>query len=721
MGWFDEQIKIRMADDQKAYEVAYQNLAEALLGQKNLGGKNQAQSALEEILDYYGVEVEEENLAGARDQEDLLERALRPVGIMRRRVTLDASWYKDALGAMLGCTKTGEVVALIPAGLTGYSYYHPEKKRRVRITRRTAADISPQAYCFYKPLPMRSLGVRDLVQYLLSILSVPDYALIVLVTLLATLLGMFIPYTTQLAFARLVPSQDTGLLLPLATLLGGVAVSGALLGITKGLVMTRVEIKLSIAVEAAAMVRVTSLPVSFFQAYSAGELRSRVESISSLCRMLSNTVLTLGLSSLFSLAYVGQILYYAPALALPALAVIGLTLGLSLATTLLHLRVSRQTMQLKAKLGGLVYALLAGIQKIKLTGAEQRAFAKWAEVYGKIVGLSYHPPLLLKLHHALGMLIASGGLVLGYHMAVTHAVTPADYMAFSAAYGMMSAGVLALGQVVTNLADSKPLVEMAEPLLQTQPETAQGRRVVTQLRGQVELSHISFRYGETGPWLLDNLRVKIEPGEYVALVGRTGCGKSTLVRLLLGFETPQRGAVYYDNADLQTLEPRSLRQHIGIVLQDGKLFSGDIFSNIAIASPGLTMAEAWEAAELAGIAEDIRAMPMGMHTVISHGTGGISGGQRQRLLIARAVASKPRILIFDEATSALDNITQKKIADALEGLRCTRIVIAHRLSTIRQCQRILVLENGKIKEQGQYEQLVAKQGLFAELVARQQL
>jgi len=267
----------------------------------------------------------------------------------------------------------------------------------------------------------------------------------------------------------------------------------------------------------------------------------------------------------------------------------------------------------------------------------------------------------------------------------------------------------------------RPVLEMAEPILKAEPEVSADKAPVTSVSGSIELSHVSFRYEEHAPWVLRNLSLKIRAGEYVAIVGRTGCGKSTLVRLLLGFEKPQNGAVYYDGRDLDTIDPRSLRRKMGVVTQDGQLFQGDIFANITISAPQLTLEEAWEAAEIAGIAQDIRDMPMGMQTLISEGQGGVSGGQKQRIMIARAVAPKPKILIFDEATSALDNVTQKQVSDALDKLKCTRIVIAHRLSTIRHCDRILVLDGGRIVEQGNYEELIEKNGMFADLVARQRL
>ena len=313
------------------------------------------------------------------------------------------------------------------------------------------------------------------------------------------------------------------------------------------------------------------------------------------------------------------------------------------------------------------------------------------------------------------------GTLVMYYFAVQSQVSVAEYYAFNASYGMVSGAFFALANMANSVATIKPVLEMAKPILEAVPETSEEKKMVTSLRGRVELSHLSFRYTDTMPMVLDDLSLQIKSGEYVAIVGKTGCGKSTLVRLLLGMEAPQKGAIYYDGQDMQTLDLRSLRRNIGTVIQDGKLFQGSIYENIAISAPGLTLEEAWEAAELAGIADDIRAMPMGMHTLISEGQGGISGGQRQRLMIARAIAPKPKLLIFDEATSALDNITQKKVSQSLDSLRCTRIVIAHRLSTIRQCDRILVLDGGHIIEDGTYDELLEKKGFFAELVARQRV
>ena len=279
----------------------------------------------------------------------------------------------------------------------------------------------------------------------------------------------------------------------------------------------------------------------------------------------------------------------------------------------------------------------------------------------------------------------------------------------------------ALAGIASTIAGIKPTLNMAMPILEAEPEISDRKEIVGELTGSIEVNDISFRYSKETPYVLEDLCLKVKPGEYLAIVGRTGCGKSTLIRLLLGFETPESGTIFYDHYNSQNADPHSLRKNFGVVMQNGELFSGTIYSNIAISAPQLSLDEAWEAAELAGIADDIHEMPMGMQTQICEGSGNISGGQKQRLMIARAVAPKPKILIFDEATSALDNKTQKQISEALDNLNCTRLVVAHRLSTIQHCDRIVVLNDGKIAEEGTYDELISGNTIFAELVERQRL
>ena len=403
----------------------------------------------------------------------------------------------------------------------------------------------------------------------------------------------------------------------------------------------------------------------------------------------------------------------------PALVITLVTVLFSVVMSLVRMKQNAELMELSSKESGMTYSLITGIQKIRLAGAEKRAFARWGNLYAKSAELEYNPPTLME--PVISLAISLVGTIVMYVLAVESGVSVADYYAFNTAYGMVSGAFSSLAGIALTVSQIKPVLNMVKPFFDAVPEVSDGKQVLTRLSGGVELNNVSFGYDENMPLVIDNLSLKIRPGQYVAIVGKTGCGKSTLMRLLLGFEHPKKGAIYYDGKDLEKIELRSLRRRIGVVMQNGKLFQGDIYSNIVISAPWLSLQDAWEAAELAGIADDIKSMPMGMDTMISEGAGGISGGQRQRLMIARAIAPKPKILMFDEATSALDNITQKKISESLDSLKCTRIVIAHRLSTIKQCDRIIVLDKGKIIEDGRYEELIEKNGFFAELVARQRL
>lgn len=724
MGWFDEQLKQRKANDDAVFDDAFADIASAVTGEKirdALSDPQKSKDAIDSILKFYHIKPTEIP-ASVKDINEQLEFLLRPHGVMRRTVNLEKGWYHDAVGAMLAVRKSdGSAVALLPAGMSGYTYYDAEKGKRVKVTRKTQELFEDEAIAFCSSFPLKKIGISDLLIYIVRTLSVSDFVLFGVVTLIVTLIGMLSPKLTNLLFSSVLESGNLRVLLSMAVFMISVSVSSLLIGGVKSLLLSRINTKTELAVQSATMMRVLSLPADFFKNYSAGDLSSRAQQINSLCSMLISALLSTGLTSVFSLVYISQIFAYAPALVIPSLIIILLTVGFSLVTTFAQMKISKKRMELDAQETGLSYALISGVQKIKLAGAEKRAFAKWGNLFSKSAKLTYNPPGFLNYNSAFSLAISLIGAIVMYAVSVQSGVSVADYYAFNTAYGMVSGAFMSLAGMATTIAGIKPILDMVKPILDAQPEVSEGKRVIERLSGGIELNNVSFRYSENMPLIVDNLSLKIRPGQYVALVGATGCGKSTLMRLMLGFETPQKGAVYYDGKDIAKVDLKSLRRKIGVVMQNGKLFSGDIFSNITISAPWLTLDDAWEAAELAGIADDIRRMPMGMHTIISEGSGGVSGGQRQRLMIARAIAPKPKILMFDEATSALDNLTQKKVSNSLDGLKCTRIVIAHRLSTIRQCDRIIYLENGRIAEDGTYDELIAKNGKFAELVSRQRL
>ena len=725
MGWFDEHIRQRKQNDDDVFADSFVNMAAAVMGSKGSASLNDSRAttknAIDEILKYYHVKSREIP-DGIKDKNEQLEFLLRPYGIMRRTVKLDGAWYKDAVGAMIGVLKEdGSVVAFIPTGLSGYSWFDAKSGKRRKVNSKNRELFEDEVIAFYKPFPLKKIGLGSLMKFILQSLSVSDFVLIALATFAVSLIGMFSPKLNNLLFSEVLPSGNVRLLVALAVFMVSVSVSAMLITAVKGMITARIDTKLSVSVEAATMMRVMSLPADFFKEYSSGDLASRAMQINALCNMLVSTVLTTGLTSVFSLIYISQIFIYAPALVVPALLIILVTLVFSVVSSMLQMRHGKREMELDGKESGMTYSLISGVQKIKLAGAEKRAFARWGNLYARKAKLEYDPPMFLKINSVISLAISLVGTLVMYASAVGSGVSVADYYAFSTAYGMVSGAFSSLAGIALTVAQIKPILEIVKPFFDTVPEIAEEKQVLTRLSGGIELNNVSFRYNENMPLVVDDLSLKIRPGQYVAIVGKTGCGKSTLMRLLLGFEKPQKGAIYYDGRDIERIDLKSLRRRIGVVIQNGKLFQGDIYSNIVISAPWLTVKDAWEAAELAGIADDIRKMPMGMNTLISEGSGGISGGQRQRLMIARAIAPKPKILMFDEATSALDNLTQKKVSESLDSLKCTRIVIAHRLSTIKQCDRILVLDRGKIVEDGSYNSLIEKGGYFAELVARQRL
>ena len=725
MGWFDEQIRARKEADQAVLEDSFQQMAGAVMGRRMSEALNDdrqiTEDAIGEILKFYHVKPQElpENI---RDMNEVLEFLLRPYGIMRRNVRLDAGWYHDASGAMLATrTDDGSVVALIPGGLNGYRFFDRKSGKTVRLNRQTQSMIEKEAVAFYKPFPLTKMSMGDLMKYIVQQIAPADVVFLAVAVLAVTAIGMLTPWLNKMLFSDVLASGSSQSLLGAGIFLICATVSSLLFGSIKSMLTARIGTKLNLSVEAATMMRILSLPADFFKNYSAGELSNRAQYINGLCSQMASMVFSTGLTSLFSLIYVTQIFVYAPALVVPALLVTLLTLLVTCLQCFNQMKISRRQMELASKESGMSYQLISGVQKIRLSGAEKRAFARWGKLYSKQAALQYDPPTFLKVAPVITMAVSLVGTMFLYAASVKSGVSVAEYYAFNSAYGMVNGAFTALAGIAAGAAQIRPILDMAKPILEAVPEVSEDKLVLTRLSGGIELNNVTFRYKEDMPPVLDDLSLKIRPGQYVAIVGKTGCGKSTLMRVMLGFETPQKGAVYYDGRDLNRIDLKSLRRRIGAVMQNGKLFTGDIFSNITISAPWLTLDDAWEAAELAGMADDIRAMPMGMHTLIAEGQGGVSGGQRQRLLIARAVAPKPKILMFDEATSALDNLTQKQVSEALDRMKCTRIVIAHRLSTIRQCDRIIVLDKGHIVEDGSYEELIEKGGAFAELVARQRL
>lgn len=719
----DKQVKPNK--DKEQMEQAMVLLASTIRGNKGTASRLYnddpfAYGAIGEILRFFGKEPTVEKNSEIEDVHERLDRTLRENDLLRRSVNLEGTWWQQASEPMLGYTLEGDMIALLPHR-GGYRYYDAKSAKYIKLTKSSAADIDNEALCFYRCLPEEKIGLKRLLRFVFTALRLNDWALALLVPLFLALVGMFLPYANSYLFSAVLPSGELALLLSVATLLVGAACSTALLTMSKTLVFSRIREKIKLQVEAAAMHRVLSMPTDFFRQYNSGELSNRLLKITQLCSDISSVLFSSFTSAVFSLVYFVQIFVYAPSLVLPAAIIIISTFLVLAIQVAMQSRYAGKLYDKQSKLSGFIFMLLAGVQKIKTAGAERRAFSQWAKTYSETTTLLYNPPTFLLIAPVLTTVLGNLGLLIVYVSASMSAVSQSDFMAFSTAYGLLTGSVLALAKTAETIASIQPTLEMAKPILEEIPERSSGQIFADNITGNIRGDHLCFRYQAEGPLILNDVSFQVEKGDYIGIVGDTGSGKSTILRLLLGFEKSESGSVYYDGQDIDNLDVKSLRRCIGTVLQNGKLIQGSILSNIVLAAPWLGLDEAWEASRAAGIADDIEQMPMGMQTIIGEGSGGISGGQRQRILIARALVTKPKIIILDEATSALDNVGQKAVMEAMAALDNTRIVVAHRLSTVRDCDKIYVLKKGRLVEEGNFDSLMDQQGEFYKLFKRQQI
>jgi ATP-binding cassette subfamily C protein len=531
------------------------------------------------------------------------------------------------------------------------------------------------------------------------------------------------PVATGIVFNTFIPGAQRSQLLQMTIILLVCALSAAMFGIVRSVALLRIEGKMGNDVQCAVWDRLLGLPMSFFRPYTAGELAVRAMGIDGIRQLISGSTVTAIVAAITSLGNFALLFHYSARLAGWAALLIGIALGMTGLGGYIQLSHQRGVAALQSRTSGIVLQLLSSIAKLRVAGAEAHAFASWARRFSEQRGLQFRVRSAGNWVAAFNAGFPTAAYMLVFWAAlepvtVTHLMPTGDFLAFMSAFGICLVSVVTTSNALLAMLLSVPLYEQARPILVTPPEVDGAKEDPGELTGEIDIEHVDFRYEEDGSLVLRDLTVHVKPGEFVAFVGPSGSGKSTILRLLLGFETPESGSIYYDGHELGGLDLRALRRQMGVVLQSGRLLSGDIYTNI-VGSAQLPLDAAWEAARMAGFADDIRQMPMGMFTVISEGGGTLSGGQRQRLMIARAIVHRPRILLFDEATSAHDNRTQAIVSASLEGLRATRVVIAHRLSTIMHADRIYVVRRGELVQCGCHDELIRRRGLFAELAARQ--
>ncbi len=661
--------------------------------------------------------------------KDPLEAIARASRLRMRRVLLTNRWWQRDNGPLLAYTlQSHEPVALLPAAFGHYELFDPVSQQRVAVNERIAASLSPEAFMFYRPLADNVKRPLDLLFFSLKGHQL-DLILLVVTGLAATLLGMVIPQATAILIDSAIPDSDRGLLLQIGLALFAVAIGQSAFEMARGIVSLRVETAADATLQPAVWDNLLSLKPSFFRQYSSGDIQSRVLSVGKIRRQVSGATLRTVFSSVFALLNLGLMFVYSWQLALIACVLAFIAIFVTVSSSMLNLRQVRPLQQLDGLMLGLTVQLINGVAKLRVAAAEERAFAYWGKKYSQQKKLLAKSQRIDDSVAVFNEVLPTVSAVLLFWFAILFiqqsqgqaglGLSAGVFLAFNAAFGIFIQGARDLSNTLINTLNIIPLWERAQSIVQAEPEVDASKTDPGRLTGRLALEHVTFRYREDGPLILDDVTIHAEPGEFVAVVGPSGSGKSTVFRLLLGFETPASGTVYYDGQDLAGLDVNAVRRQLGVVLQNGRISTGALFQ-IITGGALVTMDEAWEAANNAGFADDIKQMPMGMHTVISEGATNLSGGQRQRLLIARALVLKPKIILMDEATSALDNNTQAIITESLSRMNATRIVIAHRLSTIREADRIYVVESGRVVQVGNFAELVKQDGgLFARLAARQ--
>ena len=650
------------------------------------------------------------------DSEPPLEEILRASSLRSRPLRLAEDWWKRGSGSFLGFRAgDGAPLALIEHH-GAYVMRDVAAGTSRRVTGDLAKEVGRDGFALYQPLPDKKLVMRDLLTFGFQDCGFDFFTLV-----LAALMGAWIASVPSLLsrwiFDDLIPHQSTGLLIAVGAILVLLAVLRAVLVYSSNVAYARIRSRSSVRLKAALWDRLLRQPTSFITRFAAPDLSLRVntaENVTGAIQGMMQQSLTTAGMLVFNFA---TMFWLSPVAA-------GVALGL-MALFLLAITIAGQA-QKRAFMGGeqaegsvsvFVHSITRGVRKLRLAGAEDRTFVKWGDRFtrSRLKLINSRKVGNLFAVFTAGYGIAALGVIFAVLAWMTgEGVGVGTFFGFITAFGIVMGSFTSLGRVVLNGMFQIATIPYAQPLLDAVPEKSSVKTPAGKLSGDIEVSQLSFRYGPDRDPVLSNVSFAVAPGEFVAIVGASGSGKSTLVKLLLGFEQPAMGAVLYDRQDLKNLDADSVRRQVGTVLQRPQLMPTTLFENVRGISNAST-AEVWDALALAGLKADVEAMPMGLHTLVAEGATGFSGGQLQRLAIARAVVRKPAILILDEATSALDNAMEREVSENLSRLAITRIVIAHRLSTIRHADRIILLADGRIAETGTFDDLVARGGAFAQL------
>ncbi|MGW4701743.1 NHLP bacteriocin export ABC transporter permease/ATPase subunit [Streptomyces sp. NPDC004285] len=652
---------------------------------------------------------------------DPVERIALASRIRTRGVRLGDRWWREDSGPLVGHRAAdGTPVALLWRR-GRYTAFDPATGERVRLGEADAAALAPRAVMFYRPLPERPLGPARLLGF--SVRGTrSELRDLFLGGLVAVALGALVPVATGKVLGAYVPAAETGLIVQAGLAIIATSVVSAAFMLLQNTAILRMEGRVEATLQPAVWDRLLRLPTTFFSGRSTGELAAAAMGVSGIRRVLSGIGPVIVQAGTVGTVNLVLLLVYSVPLALVALALLLATAALFLGLGLWQLRYQRRLIRLGNKLDNQAFQTLRGLPKLRVAAAESFAYAAWAGPFARTRELHRRVGRIKNVLAVLGAVCLPLCTLVMFALLAGPArgtLSASQFLTFSTAVTMMLSSVTQLTGALLSAAAVQPMFEQIRPVFRAMPEVRGSSAPPGELTGAIEAENLSYRYAEDGPLVLDGVTLRVRPGEFVAIVGASGCGKSTLLRLLIGFDRPLSGAVRYDGQDLAGLDQAAVRRQCGVVLQNAQPFSGSVLDCIRGAGTH-PLEDVWAAASMAGLAEDIKAMPMGLHTMLADGGGTVSGGQRQRLMIAQALIRRPRVLFFDEATSALDNEAQRTVIESTRALNTTRVVIAHRLSTIMDADRVIALADGRVVQEGTPAALLADtDGLFHELVRRQ--
>jgi ABC-type bacteriocin/lantibiotic exporter with double-glycine peptidase domain len=554
--------------------------------------------------------------------------------------------------------------------------------------------------------------------------SLPSLAQVLLASLGLQVVGLLFPVATQILVDAIVVPHQPAWLLGLAAALGAAVLTKALLSLVRSFVVQGLRSVLDLTLMTRFLAHLVHLPLGFFMQREAGDLVQRVHSNTTIQNLLSSQSISALLDGMLLLGYAALMLAFDWKLGLLIIGFALLRVGLLVVVREKNQLAMSSELTASGREFGALLEALSGLETTKASGAESRMIQRWAHrMTGRINAALDRRKIGIAASQATVLLQGVGTalvFLVGGEAVVAQRMTLGTFASFLALQGLFMAPLESLLETVSQLQYVGNHLERLDDVLTT-PLEPSGSEDPGRLSGTVDLTDVSFAFAASEPPTIQDVTVRIRAGEKIAIVGPSGAGKSTLARLLLGMHLPSAGRIAFDGRDLRALDLQKVRRQMGVVLQDTFLFDDTVRANLCLKDEELPLERLQAAARIACVDEVIAAMPEGYSSRLGDNGNVLSGGQRQRLNLARALVQEPAILLLDEATSALDLDTERRVHESLASIGCTRILIAHRLATVQDADRILVLQAGRIVQQGTYDELAAQDGLFRSLVEAKEL